>query len=89
MSVGLLWILFLVGIFLYFLPTGIAMARNCQARSGIEIVNLFLGWTFVGWVVALAWAASGEQRPRPLPAEPRSTESEEELRNLRLQVPIR
>jgi hypothetical protein len=66
--------LILVLIFLYFIPTIVAMARNCKARNGIEVVNLFLGWTFIGWVVALAWAASGEPKPKPLPAAPRATD---------------
>mgnify|MGYP002359935282 CR=1 FL=1 len=30
--------------------------------SGIGIVNLFLGWTLIGWVVAAAWAASVPRR---------------------------
>lgn len=44
----------------YFLPAVIAKQRGCKATAGIVIVDIFLGWTFVGWVVALAWAASGE-----------------------------
>jgi hypothetical protein len=24
------------------------------------VLNLFLGWTFVGWVVSLAWAFTGD-----------------------------
>ena len=55
-----LMILAIVGLALYFVPTMVAVTRNCKARNGIEVVNLFLGWTIVGWVVALAWAASGE-----------------------------
>jgi hypothetical protein len=54
----------------YFLPIWVAAARNCKAGAGIAVVNLFLGWTFIGWVVALAWAASGEQKPKELPAAP-------------------
>lgn len=43
-----------------FLPTVVAMWRGCKSTGGIFIVNLFLGWTLLGWVGALAWAASGE-----------------------------
>ena len=40
----------------YFLPVVLACG-NGKANSGaIFILNLFLGWTFVGWVVALVWA---------------------------------
>jgi RsiW-degrading membrane proteinase PrsW (M82 family) len=41
---------------LYFIPTIIAEKRNHKNSSSILILNLFLGWTFLGWVIALAWA---------------------------------
>jgi hypothetical protein len=41
---------------LYFLPTIIANQRHLDSRAGIILLNLFLGWTFVGWIVALIWA---------------------------------
>ena len=45
---------------IYFLPTFVAMTRRKRKghrnENAIVIVNLFLGWTFIGWVVALAWA---------------------------------
>jgi hypothetical protein len=53
------WIFGLLLLTIYFLPSGVAAHRKCKAANGIVVVNLFLGWTFVGWVVALAWAASG------------------------------
>jgi hypothetical protein len=43
---------------LYFLPSmiaGMGKVKHPNANS-IFVVNLFLGWTFIGWVVALAWA---------------------------------
>ena len=47
----------------YFFPTLVARHRDCEATNGILVVNLFLGWTFIGWVIALAWAASGKKAP--------------------------
>jgi hypothetical protein len=41
---------------LYFLPTFIAFGRHVYSRGGIMMVNLFLGWTFFGWIAALIWA---------------------------------
>lgn len=46
--------LFFLG--LYFLPTFIAMGRHLYSRGGIAMLNLFLGWTFFGWIAALVWA---------------------------------
>ena len=47
---------------LYFVPVAVAGMRGCKAYAGIAVVNIFLGWTLVGWVVALAWAACGETK---------------------------
>lgn len=43
---------------LYFLPTIVALIRRHPNVGGILVVNLFLGWTLVAWIAALAWAAS-------------------------------
>ncbi len=56
----------------YFLPALLASHRGCKATAAIAIIDLFLGWTFVGWVAALAWAVSGEKRP-PRPDVPTIT----------------
>ena len=39
---------------LYFLPTIIAHERGVTSLGSIFVINLFLGWTLIGWVVALA-----------------------------------
>jgi T4 superinfection immunity protein len=44
------------GFVIYFLPTILAFARNKRDTSAILLLNLFLGWTMIGWVVALVWA---------------------------------
>jgi hypothetical protein len=41
---------------LYFLPSIIANNRCKKNAISIFVINLFFGWTFVGWVVSLAWA---------------------------------
>ena len=58
---NLTWALFLLllwmlGCIVYFAPS--IIAKWCYRRQTVTIfiVNLFLGWTFIGWVVALAWA---------------------------------
>jgi hypothetical protein len=49
---GLLFII--VGVLIYFLPS--IIGRNHKQLSSILALNLLLGWTFVGWVIALVWA---------------------------------
>ena len=40
----------------YFFPFLIALKRDHVDSTAIFVLNLFLGWTFIGWVVALVWA---------------------------------
>jgi cytochrome c biogenesis protein CcdA len=54
----------LVGLGLYFLPTIIAVNRKVPNVGSIVVLNVFLGWTFIGWVVALAMAARSRPAPR-------------------------
>lgn len=51
---------FLAAPLLYVLPLIEAKLRRRANFASIAIVNIFLGWTFIGWVVALAWACSGK-----------------------------
>ena len=44
------------GFVMYFLPSIIALARSKRDLLGIVLLNFFLGWTMIGWVVALVWA---------------------------------
>ena len=47
---------------LYFLPSIIATVRNHHNGWSIIVLNLFLGWTFLGWVVGLIWSVSRKRR---------------------------
>jgi Superinfection immunity protein len=53
---GLVILVFLVSG--YFVPTIVCAARN-RSMLGVFLLNLLLGWTFVGWLVAL-YAATRE-----------------------------
>jgi Superinfection immunity protein len=44
------------GIILYFLPSIIAFARSKRDATSIFVLNFLLGWTLIGWVIALVWA---------------------------------
>ncbi len=51
--------LLLIGVLVaYFLPTTVATMRRHRNGPAILILNLFLGWTFIGWVAALVWSAT-------------------------------
>ena len=54
---GLLLIIIVIGI--YFLPSIVGYIK--KNANAICILNLFLGWTFIGWVVALVWATSKDK----------------------------
>ena len=43
---------------LYFLPSIIAANRKHHQVWPIVVINFFFGWTFIGWVIALAMAVS-------------------------------
>ena len=44
----------------YLVPFGVAAARGHDAAVGILVANLLVGWTGVGWLAVMAWAALGE-----------------------------
>ena len=45
---------------MYFLPSIIALARSKRDLLAIFFLNLFLGWSVIGWIVALVWAAKSD-----------------------------
>lgn len=49
----------------YFLPATVAGVRRHRNATAILVLNLFLGWTFIGWVGALVWSFTN-----PAPAQP-------------------
>ena len=44
---------------IFFLPTINAVLRQHNNAVQIFLVNILLGWTFLGWVVALVWSTTG------------------------------
>jgi hypothetical protein len=62
---GLLILTILLG--LYFVPGILATARHAKNVAPVWVIDIFLGWTLVGWVVALAMAfgETREEAERP------------------------
>ena len=46
---------------IYFFPSLIARLRKKSNLLAIFALNLFLGWTLIGWVVSLVWALTKEK----------------------------
>jgi len=46
---------------IYLAPCIISDKRNHPARTAILLVNIFLGWTLIIWLVCLIWAYSGKE----------------------------
>ena len=74
---GISFIGFLIvglGIVAYFLPCIIAATRRHRKAILIFLVNLFFGWSVLGWIFVLVWALRGNVVPKavavppPLPA---------------------
>jgi hypothetical protein len=40
----------------YFIPSMVACSRDKRNTRAIFIFNLLLGWSFIGWALALVWA---------------------------------
>jgi hypothetical protein len=44
----------------YFLPFAVAFYKKRANTGAIFALNLFLGWTLIGWVISLVWALKEE-----------------------------
>ena len=45
----------------YFIPTMVALSRGHHQSTAIVMLNILLGWTLLGWVIAIVWAVSATQ----------------------------
>jgi hypothetical protein len=69
-ATGQIWVAILL--ILYFVPAGVAMARRLPHWGSILVIDLFLGWSIVGWVAALALACRSKERPPGVTASRRA-----------------
>ena len=53
-----------LGLVVYFTPIAIALLRGHPNMPPIMIVNIFLGWTIIGWILALTWSFTAQERHR-------------------------
>lgn len=57
-------IILVVSSCVYVIPSALAWATNSKYKEAVLVVNIFLGWTLIGWVVALALATVREEQTR-------------------------
>lgn len=60
-GIGAGFVLFLLAV--YFLPAIIAGGRHHHNSTAIFVLNMLLGWTLLGWVIALVWACTAVRPP--------------------------
>lgn len=53
-------VLLLIVLGFYFLPSIVSMFRNTKSGMGIFLLNLFFGWTLLGWIAAFIWSFSAK-----------------------------
>ena len=51
-----------IAIVVYFIPSIVAYARGARNFLAIFLLNLFLGWSLLGWVGSLIWALLDEKK---------------------------
>lgn len=75
--------LFTVAVLFYLVPTIIAVKRQHLQKVPIILVNILLGWSLIGWVVALVWACM-QNKPKVIHMynESISTDLGEKLKSL-------
>lgn len=45
---------------IFFIPTSVALFRDSSKKRGVFWVNLLVGWTGIGWIIALIWSFMSE-----------------------------
>jgi hypothetical protein len=47
---------------IYFIPSIIAAARKKRNMAALFVLNFFLGWSFIGWVISFVWALAYDEK---------------------------
>jgi hypothetical protein len=58
-----LLVIFHVATLGYFVPSWVALRRDVPHKGSVVVIDIFLGWTLAGWVVALAMACRSKRQP--------------------------
>ncbi len=52
------WFLFAMAAAIYFIPCWVAISRKHRSQLAIGVLNILLGWTVLGWILALVWSCT-------------------------------
>lgn len=52
-----------ISLLIYFLPAIIASSQKKENAGAVLALNFLLGWTLIGWVIALVWAMTKDRQP--------------------------
>jgi Superinfection immunity protein len=63
MMVGMIVVLVIWTIGFYSLPSVIAIRRKVPHVRSVILANVLVGWTLMGWVVAMRMACQSKTRP--------------------------
>ena len=47
----------------YLFPSIVACSNKKANAGAIAVLNIFLGWTFLGWLGSLIWAMTKDKEP--------------------------
>lgn len=67
---------FLISSLIYFIPTIVAAKKKSPKLKMIILLDVFLAWTFVAWVVCLVLACK-KSAPAQIPEAPEETKTPE------------
>lgn len=94
-GVWLLIPIIIIALLLYFLPSFVATNKHKKQSLAIFFLNLFAGWTGIGWLIALIWAALYEKidetsnwSPRKIDFDTVVTEPDKEQLRIRKNVSL-
>ena len=58
-GLGVILVTGLISLFLQLVPVAIAFVRGHPNRWAIAALSILLGWTCIGWIVAVIWSLTG------------------------------
>jgi hypothetical protein len=54
----------LLGLSIYLVPTIIAFQKKHPSKRSILFTNILIGWSVIGWILALIWCFSSDNKSR-------------------------